>query len=152
VLARLRTDLGLRYDVTAEQHPVDEFIDPTLRRHTVTWDELDVPRDLQEIAQDVWDALQPLADGDGDDPSASEVLDELAARYEQVLADASAIDLDGRAEAVATARRRGAREALEAEHAEPGGRPVRDVPAKELVKVLGRRAAMRLGRGSRAGL
>lgn len=147
VLAALRDQLGLRYDLDgAEAAAVDAFIDPGLRRHTVTWDELEVPRDLQEVAQEVWDVLQPLADGDGADARASAALDDLAGRYAEVLASAAAIDHDGRAEAVADARRRGATEALEAEHSELDGRPVRDLTARELVRVLARRAARRVRR------
>ena len=146
VLIRLRDDLGLRYDVTEEHHTVDDFIDPGLRRHTVTWEDLEVPRDLQEVAQEVWDALQPLADHGGVDEEASKRLDELALEYERVLADAEAIDLDNRAEAVAEARRRGAAEALAAAHEDLDGRPAGDLSAKELAQVLGRRAAQRLRR------
>ena len=151
VLATLREDLGLRYEFGDGPHPVDDFIDPALRRHTVTWEELDIPGDLQDVAQEVWDALQPLADHHGVDPAASERLDALALRYDRLLADAAAIDLDGRAEAVANARRRGAAEALEAAHAEADGRPVRDVTARELLKVLGSRAARRLRRRAPSG-
>jgi hypothetical protein len=146
VLTTLRDQLGLRYEFSEDHHPVDDFIDPALRRHTVTWDELDIPGDLQDVAQAVWEALQPLADHGGVDADGSTRLDGLAERYAQVLADAEAIDLDGRAEAVATARRRGAAEALEAEHAEAEGRPVRDVTAKELVKVLAQRVSQRVRR------
>lgn len=153
VLARLGEDLGLRYDVDiAEPNVVDDFIDPALRRHTVTWEELDVPRDLQEVAQAVWDALQPLADNGGADPEASARLDELARHYERVLEDAAAIDLDGRSEAVANARRRGAAEAHEAAAAAGlEGTPVGDVGSRDLARVLGRRVVARLRR-SREGL
>jgi hypothetical protein len=149
VLATLRDGLGLRYEFSGEHHPVDDFIDPGLRRHTVQWDELDIPRDLQEVAQSVWDALQPLADHGGVDVDASARLDQLAEEYEQVLADAAATDHDGRAEAVTLARRRGAAEATEVAHEGPDGRPVRDLTGAELVKVLGRRLSRRLRRGAR---
>jgi hypothetical protein len=155
VLRTLRDDLGLRYEFSEEPHAVDGFVDPGLRRHTVTWDELAVPRDLQEVAQAVWEALQPLADHHGVDDAASRQLDELAVRYEQVLADAAAIDHDGRAEAVADARRRGAAEALEQGAESPAGADsasVADLSGTELVKVLGRRLTGRLRRTPRAGL
>jgi len=149
VLTTLRDDLGLRYDVTTDHNAVDDFIDPGLRRHTVTWDELDVPRDLEEVAQAVWDAMQPLADNAGVDAGASARLDELATEYARVVADAAALDHDGRAEAVANARTRGGAEALEAAHAEVDGRPVRDLTAGELAKVLARRVRTRLSGRSR---
>jgi hypothetical protein len=153
VLSRLRDDLGLRYEFSAEHHPVDDFIDPALRRHTVTWEELDVPADLRDLAQAVWDALQPLADHDGVDAEASARLDELAGRYEQLLADAAAIDLDTRESAVAAARRRGRAEGrVTTGTGTVEDRPVRDVAGRDLVKVLLRRATARLRRSSNARL
>lgn len=146
VLTRLRGELGLRYDVTDEHHPVDDFIDPGLRRHTVTWADLDIPRDLQDVAQAVWEALQPLADHDGVDEAASARLDELATAYEWVLADAAAIDLDNRTEAVVVARRRGAAEATAATGTGMEDGPVREAAARDLAKVLARRAARRFRR------
>lgn len=148
VLEDLRSNLGLRYDLDEDQRrAVGEFIDPALRRHTVTWEELDIPRDLQEVAQAVWDALQPLADNGGVDAEASARLDEVARRYGRVLADAASIDLDARSEAVVNARRRGAAEALEEIRGRgPEGRPVGEVGGRELVRILGQRAARRLRR------
>jgi hypothetical protein len=146
VLAGLRDQLGLRYDLDGAGAPaVDDFIDPALRRHKVTWDDLQVPPDLERVAQAVWDALQPLADQGGVAPAASDRLDELATRYAQVLADAAAVDHDGRDEAVALARRRGVAEARDLASQRPEGRPVDAVTARELVAVLTRRAARRLG-------
>jgi hypothetical protein len=54
VLVGLAQDLGLSYDVDVaggESSSVDEFIDPGLRRHQVTWDDLGVPEDLRSIAE-----------------------------------------------------------------------------------------------------
>lgn len=144
VLARLRDDLALRYDLDGEPAAaVDEFIEPGLRRHAVTWDDLDIPHDLQVLAQEVWDAMQPLADNSGVDAEASARLDELASRFADVLEDAAAIDHDARAEAVAEAHQRGAAEAREHTAADLDDKPVRDVTAGELLKVLARRARSR---------
>jgi hypothetical protein len=153
VLARLRDELGLRFELSAEHHPVDDFIDPALRRHTVTWEELDVPADLRDVAQGVWDAMQPLADHGGADADASARLDELATRYERLLADAAAIDLDTREGAVAAARRRGRAEGCAAAGAgSVDDRPVRDVGARHLLRVLARRASSRMRRSGDARL
>jgi hypothetical protein len=153
VLTALREGLGLAYDLDGEEaRAVDDFIDPGLRRHTVTWDDLDIPGDLQDVAQAVWDALQPLADHAGADDAASARLDELAGDYARVTADAAALDHDGRAEAVAQARARGAADALAAESAELDGRPVRDVGGRDLVRVLARRVATKFSRGRDARL
>ncbi len=52
----LRDDLDLRlnHPLTDEPHPeVDAFIEPALNRHQGTWDGLDLPAALVEIADDV---------------------------------------------------------------------------------------------------
>jgi hypothetical protein len=153
VLARLHDDLGLRYDLDGDgARAVDEFIDPALRRHTVTWDDLEIPGELQDVAQAVWDALQPLADHGGADAAASAALDELAVRYERVLADAAAIDHDGRAEAVDQARRSVASERVDRPPAGARDRRVDDVGSRDLAKLLLRRVASRVSGRARAGL
>lgn len=153
VLTALRDGLGLRYDITGDHNDVDDFIDPGLRRHTVTWDDLDVPHDVQDLGQAVWEALQPLADHGGVDEDASARLDELAVRYQRLLTDAAAIDIDAREAAVKAARRRGAADARDqARQGALDDRAVRDVGARDLVKVLGRRVAGKLRGRSRARL
>jgi hypothetical protein len=154
VVADLRDDLGLRIeaDLTpGRHHPVDDFIEPGLRRHAVTWDELDIPRDLRDVAQEVWDQHQLLCAGHGVDEAASARLDELAAAYERVLSDAAAINQDARDEAVAAARRRGAAEARDTAQEGPlDDRPVGQVGGRDLVRLIGRRAAGKItgkGRG-----
>lgn len=87
VLAGLADDLGLTYDVDVvggEPCPVDEFIDPDLRRHSVTWDDLGVPEPLREIAQGVWEDLLTLQGAHGEDASASADLDARAQAYERL--------------------------------------------------------------------
>jgi hypothetical protein len=85
VLAGLAVDLGLTYDVdvaSGDASPVDDFIDPALSRHHVTWDDLGVPEPLREIAQGVWDDLVALHGAHGEDASASADLDARALAYE----------------------------------------------------------------------
>jgi hypothetical protein len=95
----------------------------------------------------VWDALQPLADKGGVDADASARLDELAVRYQRLLADAAAIDIDVREAAVKATRRRGAAEALEqARQGAVEDRALRDVGGRDLLKVLGRRLAGKIRR------
>lgn len=153
VLATMRDDLGLAYntDLTpGEHHPVDDFIEPGLRRHAVTWDELDVPRDLQELAQEVWDALMVLADSHGVDEEASRRLDTLAERYDKVLAQAAAVSHDQIREAGETARAEALREVAQAAPAQaasaPAGRTVEEAGGRELVRALGGRVRRRLRR------
>ena len=141
VLERIRADLGLRYDVTSAPSAVDDFIDPALRRHAMTWDDLEIPRDLRDVAQAVWEELDVLADRHGADEAASHRLDALARAYAQVLLDAAAVDHDARAEAIVQARRRGAAEALGPEAGRPGSSSALDrASLLELVRALCRRA------------
>jgi hypothetical protein len=105
VLAGLAEDLGLTYNVDVAgggASGVDEFIDPDLRRHQVTWDDLEVPASLQSIAQAVWDDLLALQAGHGADAKASEDLDLQAQRYRALFTAAADIAHD----AVETERRR----------------------------------------------
>lgn len=163
VLAGLGADLGLRYDVdvtTDAPSAVDDFIDPDLRRHRVTWDELHVPAELQDVAQRIWDDLEVLADGHGTDAGASADLDEQGARYARIFAEAAAISHDATEEAKEDARREGAKAARKAAKAAkpaapagppapvPGaaGLPVSQVGSKDLLRVVAGRAVRKLRR------
>ena len=85
---------------------VHNFIDPTLRRVSMTWDDIDVPKTLREIAEESWQALNRLADPGGDDVKAHKALDDLRAAYAAYYADAEAISQSS----VVAARREGAQE------------------------------------------
>jgi len=54
---------------------VDDFVDPTLHRNRVRWDEMDVPKRVEELAERVWGEVQPLADPGGDTGDVQAVLD-----------------------------------------------------------------------------
>jgi hypothetical protein len=85
--------LGLAYAdrLDSTPHEVDDFIDPGLHRVKVTWDDLDVPAGIQEIAEATWQALAVLADAGGRDEKAEATLDELRDGYRRTHADAEAI-------------------------------------------------------------
>jgi hypothetical protein len=70
---------------------VDEFVDPTLHRNRVPWDELEVPARVRDMAEEVWQQLQPLADPGGDTPELHEKLDRARAAYAELYAEAEAI-------------------------------------------------------------
>ena len=70
---------------------VDEFVDPTLHRNRVRWDEFDVPASVRDLAEEVWVLLQPLADPGGDNPQTHATLDAAHARYGALYAEAEAI-------------------------------------------------------------
>lgn len=70
---------------------VDGLVDPSLRRMAQGWDEVEVPASVRRIADAVWTELVALArEGDGD-PSRSARLDELAATYCCLYAEAESI-------------------------------------------------------------
>ena len=67
--------IGQRFDLFAVKsasandiRKVHQFIDPGLRRVQLTWDDVDVPARLRDIAEESWQALDKLAD-DGGRPS-----------------------------------------------------------------------------------
>jgi hypothetical protein len=71
---------------------VDGFVDPTLHRNRVTWDDLDepVPAALRAVAETAWERLQPLA-ADGDTAAIRATLDETRAAYGALYGEAEAI-------------------------------------------------------------
>ena len=166
VLVELAEDLGLTYDVdvaAGDPSPVDEFIDPGLRRHQVTWDDLEVPDELRDIAQTVWDDLVALSTARGHDQAASDDVDRQAERYQRLFRASADIAHD----ALETERTDAKRRAAEKKRSEPAappkpakkaaarpaGRPptveelpVGQVGGRDLLKVVARRARRKLGR------
>jgi hypothetical protein len=81
------TGHGLR-----ERFPqVDDFVDPTLHRTRVRWDELDVPAGVRDMAEEVWGLLQPLADPGGDTAEVHRRLDAARAAFGSLYGEAEAI-------------------------------------------------------------
>lgn len=70
---------------------VHAFIDPSLRRVQLTWDDVEVPPRLREIAEESWQHLDRLADDGGDNPDTHAALDELRAAYADLYDEAEAI-------------------------------------------------------------
>ena len=73
---------------------VDAFIDPSLRRHRPTWDDMGMPAELVELAEGVWTCMCALADSGGDDDKAQAQLDELGDRYSRYMVTAQAVARD----------------------------------------------------------
>lgn len=91
-LSRLGDELDLELDPHPhdEPHPVDEFIDPGLRRREPGWEDVAVPAQLAELADRTYEALGPLTrSGEGSDPSAE--LASVRAAYAQLHEDSLAI-------------------------------------------------------------
>lgn len=70
---------------------VHQFIDPNLRRVQLTWDDIEVPARLREIAEESWQNLDKLAEDGGDTPDVHERLDELRAAYAEMYDEAEAL-------------------------------------------------------------
>jgi hypothetical protein len=91
-LIRTRERLGLHLDPPPEQtpHPVDDFIDPKLRRMKPGWENISVPGYLQDLGDRTFDALGSIADH-GDSPETSATLDTLRDEYAVIHEDALAL-------------------------------------------------------------
>jgi hypothetical protein len=78
--------------VEPERFPrVDEFVDPSLHRNRVGWEELDVPASVKDIAERVWTEFQPLAERGGEAPAVRQALDASRSEYAAFYAEAEAI-------------------------------------------------------------
>ncbi len=103
--------LDLRFDAdlnSGEPHEVDDFIDVSLRRAQVTWDDLDVPDNLREIAETVWQGLDALSERP-DDAEVMARLDAMREEYDQLYAHSSALVQDETSSAIEAARRQARR-------------------------------------------
>ena len=107
--------LGKSFDLWALQEAtandvraVHSFIDPNLRRVQLTWDDIAVPRRLQDLAEETWQVLNTLAEPEGDTPAAQETLDQLRAAYGEMYDEAEALSsstaLAARREGAASAK------------------------------------------------
>lgn len=114
--------LGQRFDLDAVKsaaandiRKVHAYIDPSLRRVQLTWDDLEVPKRLREIAQETWEALDRLPDEGGDTPEVQATLDQLREAYAELYEEAAAISQstalasrrDGFGEGVRSTQKRG---------------------------------------------
>ena len=70
---------------------VHDFIDPQLHRVQLTWDDIEVPTRLRDIAEETWQHLDKLADEGGDTPDIHDRLDELRTAYGEMYDEAEAI-------------------------------------------------------------
>lgn len=88
-LTRIREGLGLTLEPEPEEkpHPVDDFIDPSLRRMKPGWAESSVPAHLQNLGDRTFEALGELAER-GESTVTAEKLETLRTEYAQVHADA----------------------------------------------------------------
>ncbi len=90
--------IGQAFDLAAVQsasandiRAVHAFVEPGLRRVQLTWDDIEVPPRLREIAEESWQQLDRLADPEGDTPDVHVRLDELRTAYAELYDEADAI-------------------------------------------------------------
>jgi hypothetical protein len=107
VARRLDAEIGLDLASAVESRAaaVDEFVRPELNRHRVSWDGMDMPEPLVRVADEVWAALETMADG-SDHSDGRGRLDAAAGAYAEQMRTAQAIAYD-----VASARERAGRAA-----------------------------------------
>lgn len=70
---------------------VHQFIDPNLRRVQLTWDDVDVPARLREIAEETWQALDRVVDPEQDGAQVQETFDQLRTEYAGFYAECEAV-------------------------------------------------------------
>jgi len=148
-MTRIADRLDLHYDTdlaSGEHHPVDDFIDATLRRSQLTLDDLDVPADLRRLAEGVWQALDMLA-ADPDDHDAMARLDALRAEYDQLYTHAVALAQDHTSSTVEETRQRVRRRVTKELRAQQAAAPAAGPAPASLPRRLVRRLrAARQGR------
>jgi hypothetical protein len=81
---------------------VDDFVDPSLHRNRVGWQDRDVPQRVEALAEQAWAELQPLAAPGGDTAEAQAALDVTRDQFTALHAEAEAI-----AQSAITAAKRG---------------------------------------------
>lgn len=87
---QLNADLGAR-----DHHPVDDFLETSLRRSTLGWDDIRVPAWLREMAEEVWQILGGMVE-DPHNEGGMARLDEIHRDYREMYADAAALTFDDR--------------------------------------------------------
>lgn len=94
-LRRVGAQLGLDEvaGVGDGPHPIDDFLEPSMRKSQLTWDDIRVPAWLREMADDVWQTLGRLVESP-DDVTEQERLDTIGADYRERYAEAVALTFD----------------------------------------------------------
>lgn len=92
-MRRVGTSLDLSFQpaVDVSPHPADSFIDPSLHRVHIEWDNVDVPEPLRHVGEGVWRTLTGLAGDDAGNEKALKEIDSLREQYSLLEADALAL-------------------------------------------------------------
>lgn len=95
-LAPVQQQLELDLDTelsSSEHHAVDDFIEPSMRKSQLTWDDVRTPDWLRDMAEEVWQLLGALTTSPHD-PGTLAALDRIHADYNARYADAVALTFD----------------------------------------------------------
>ncbi|MBS2936664.1 sulfotransferase family protein [Nocardioides sp. J2M5] len=146
-------EIELNTDLTStEHHAVDDFIEPSMRKSQLTWDDVRTPDWLRDMAEEVWRLLGVLTTAPHDAETLA-ALDRIHADYDARYADAVALTFD-HTKAESTLAAREARDAQRAtvqqlrreldvvRHAQPpavGGREAAGILRRAVVRRLTRR-------------
>ena len=138
-LTRVRELLSLGLEPAPEvtPHPIDDFIDPKLRRMKPGWDAISVPADLAALGDRTFDALGSIADGTAGD-ELDTVLSTLREEYAQIHQDALDLVSAHLKRKVETARRNGVRKGRAAAQ-KAAAAPAVAAPEPGLAARIGRR-------------
>lgn len=107
---QLRLGLDI-VDGSPAAQAIDDFIDVSLHRTKITWNDLDVPVHLQDMAEGVWQNLSALADRSRGADEIARSMDTLRSEYDTSYAHAVAMSRDHIEATVRTARRKAQRRA-----------------------------------------
>jgi len=87
-------DLDFATDLSSrEHHAVDDFIEPSMRKSQLTWDDVATPGWLKDMAEEVWQLLGVLTTTPHDDATLAR-LDQIHADYTARYVDAVALTFD----------------------------------------------------------
>ena len=110
-LRRIERDLALRLEpsIDSSPHPVDDFIDSSLRRVQVDWTAVAVPDQLRELGERVWQSMSRLAT-EPETPELQAEVHALGEEYREATDDALALVRPAIRRQTATARQRARRQ------------------------------------------
>ncbi|HEY0642081.1 MAG TPA: sulfotransferase family protein [Nocardioides sp.] len=149
-------DLDVNTDLSApegqrEHHDVDDFIEPSMRKSQLTWDDVRTPAWLRDTAEEVWQLLGVLTEKPHDEATQAR-LDEVHEDYNARYADAVALTFDHtRAESVLAAReardaQRGTVQQLRRDLDQARRAQAPAVGGREAAAILGRAVVRRITR------
>ena len=95
-LAPVEQQLEIDFDTdlsSSDHHAVDDFIEPSMRKSQLTWDDVRTPDWLRDMAEEVWQLLGVLT-GSPQDAETLAALDRIHDDYRARYADAVALTFD----------------------------------------------------------